>query len=151
MYGQAAASAAHTLPNCKDVYRQILAYFKTQPTKLFVLVTPAPLVSSASLLTEGANARELNDWLENGWLIEGDWDKKNVAVFDFYNVLTDVENHHFLLGGQILHINVNGDNFAFYGQGGDSTPNQAGNQKGTNEFIPLLNVAYNRWQTWLNP
>ena len=151
LFGQTAASTAHTLPNCQEVYRQVLTYFKTQPNKLFVVITAPPMVSSASLLTDAANARTLNDWLVNSWLTEGGWDRRNVAVFDFFNVLTDVDNHHWFQSGVITHINFNGDDFSEYGQGGDSTPTQTGNLRGTAEFLDLLNIAYNRWQTWLTP
>ena len=116
-----------------------------------MVITAPPMVSSATLLTDAANARTLNDWLVNDWLEEGGWEMRNVAVFDFFNVLTDPENHHWFQSGTIAHINFNGDDFSAYGQGGDSTPSQAGNQKGTAEFLALLNIAYNRWQTWLSP
>ena len=151
LYGQPAANAAHTLPNCQEVYRQILAYFKTQRDKLFVVVTAPPLVLTQSWLTDAANARTLNNWLVNTWLAAGDWEKKNVAVFDFFTVLTHVDNHHRLQAGVIEHITANGDNFSDFGSGGDSTPSQAGNARGTAEFPALLNIAYNRWQTWLSP
>lgn len=152
LYGQPASNTAHTLPNCQEVYRQILAYFKTQPDKLFVVIAAPPLVTGQTLLTDAANARTLNDWLVNNWLVEGGWEKKNVAVFDFFNVLTHEDNHHRLNAGVIEHINTNGDNFSDYGTGGsDSTPTQAGNLRGTAELPALLNVAFNRWQTWLNP
>ena len=147
LYGQPAASNAHTLSNCKAVYNELLAYFKTRTDKLFVVVTAPPLVSSATFLTDAANARALNDWLVNTWLVAGGWEKRNVAVFDFFNVLTDVDNHHYVFNGAIEHVNTNGDDFAYYGQGGDSHPTQLGNLKGTAEFLPLLNVAYNRWKT----
>ncbi len=151
LWGQPAAHSAHTLSNCKEVYRQILAYFKTKTDKLFVIVTAPPLVFSATSLQDAANARALNDWIVHTWLVEGNWEKKNVAVFDFFNVLTDVDNHHRLHGGVIEHSASNGNDFSDYGSGGDSHPTQSGNMKGTTEFVPLLNVAYHRWQTWLHP
>lgn len=149
LYGNPCSNAAHTLPNCKEIYRQILTYFKAQHHKLFVVVTAPPLVSGSTLLTQAANARSLNNWLVHNWLVEADWGGKNVAVFDFYNVLTDPDNHHRVFDGAIEHETGYGDNFSAYGTGGDSHPNVAGNQKATDEFLLLLNVAYNRWQAWL--
>jgi len=81
-----------------------------------------------------------------------------VAVFDFYNVLTSNDgdshvndlgssdgNHHRWWQDEVQHIQTVDNNLAAYPTS-DSHPNQAGNQKATAEFVPLLNVYYHRWQ-----
>ena len=83
----------------------------------------------------------------------------NVAVFDYYNVLTsnagnpdandlDQEggNHHRWRDGQVEHVQTVDNNFAAY-PSGDSHPSSAGHRKATAEFVPLLNVYYNRWKS----
>ncbi len=151
LQGQQASDPAHTLPNCMQIYRDLLPYFMAQPGKLFVIVTAPPRASANTLLTSAFNARILNDWLVNGWLQEQNWEGKNVAVFDRFNVLTDADNHHRVNNGKVEHVtNPDGNDFAAYAQGGTDIPNQAGNLKATAEFVPLLNVFWHRWQNW-NP
>ncbi len=106
--------------------------------------------------TIAANARAFNNWLVNEWL--AGYPYKNVAVFDFYNVLTsnggdadtndagwEAGNHHRWWHGAIQHIQTVDYNMAAY-PSGDDHPSQAGNQKATSEFLNLLNVAYNNWK-----
>ena len=147
-------SDAHTLANAQGIYLDLLEYFRTRPDKLFVVIT-APPVSDP---TWSANARALNNWLVNDWL--AGYPYANVAVFDFYNVLTssaggsqsndlDAEdgNHHRWWGGAVQHVqSVDKDTNAYPSYDGDDHPSRAGNQKATAEFIPLLNVFYHRWQ-----
>ena len=148
LYGQPYASSAHTLDNCKAVYNQILNYMKNRDDKMFVIVTAPPLLSSDSTLAQAANARTFNNWLVNDWLRDDNWVDRNVFVFDLYNTLTATNNHHRVNGGIIEHIATNGDNYAGpYCTVGDNLPTVAGNQKATAEFVPLLNVYYNRWMT----
>ena len=148
LYGQPASSSAHTISNTKEVYRQILEYFKSRTDKLFVVITAPPLVANATNSTEAANARALNNWLVENWLSEGSWEDQNVYVFDFFNVLTDANNHHRVNGQQIEHIiDAGSDNYSAYGiSSSDSHPNSTGNQKATDEFVPLLNCYYNKWK-----
>jgi hypothetical protein len=72
---------------------------------------------------------------------------KNVAVFDFYNVLTDPNNHHRFNKGAIEYITNRGRNTLYYPTNGDDHPSPAGNRKATGEFVSLLNVYYHRWQS----
>jgi hypothetical protein len=83
-------------------------------------------------------------------------------VFDFYNVLTtnggvklvndlgrEGGNHHRWRDNQVQH-KTDGDhdlnpNVSEY-PSSDDHPNRAGNLKATAEFVPLLNLAYNRWK-----
>jgi len=90
-----------------------------------------------------ANYRAFNEWLVNDWL--DTYPHNNVAVFDYYNVLTDPANHHRWNGSAIEHVQAKDSNFSAY-PSGDSHPSTEGHTKATAEFVPLLNVFYNRWQ-----
>jgi hypothetical protein len=125
--------------HAKYVYNGILKYFATRPDKLFIVITAPPLSSSAN----AKNARAFNNWLVNNWLKANDYTLNNVAVFDFYNVLTSPDAHHWFYNGQVEHITAN-HNTLFY-PSGDDHPSAAGNRKATEEFLPLLNIFYNRW------
>jgi len=128
-----------TVSNAKAIYNELLAYFGSRPDKLFIVVA-APPVQDPAL---AANARALNRWLVEDWL--AGYPGRNVAVFDFYNVLTGPHNHHRLAGGKIEHVFEAGHDTLYYPSGGDDHPSSAGNRKATDEFVPLLNVWYNRW------
>ena len=153
----------YTVGNCKGIYNDILEYFATRTDKLFVLITPPPIApddmyhSDEHTAAHAANARALNNWLVNDWL--DDYPHANVAVFDFYNVLTsnggDVfvsdedaasGNHHRWTGSSIEHLQTVDNNFSSYGAYMDSHPTDAGGQKATAELLPLLNIFYNRFK-----
>jgi hypothetical protein len=127
--------------NAKYIYNEILQYFKTRPDKLFVLITAPPLTDSA----HANNARALNEWLVNNWLRENNYTLPNVAVFDFYNILTGPNNHHRFINGAIEHVIKDKRNTEYY-PSEDDHPNRQGNQKATTEFLPMLNIFYNRWK-----
>jgi hypothetical protein len=152
-----------TVANAKGIYVELLDYFATQPDKLFIVITAPPLVKNdANQKTDAqhaANARAFNNWLLNDWL--ADYPHANVAVFDFYNVLTssngkthdawlETGNHHRWWNGEVQHIQTEDSNFAAYGTRKDSHPSGAGGQKATAEFVPLLNFYYQRWQESLS-
>ena len=126
--------------HAKYVYNEILKYFGTRPDKLFVVITAPPLSDS----TYSTNARAFNDWLLNDWLRENNYALNNVAVFDFYNVLTSPNAHHRFNNGQIEHL-VTDSNTLYY-PSGDDHPSEQGSQKATEEFLPLLNIFYHRWK-----
>ncbi len=128
-----------TVSGAKYVYNTILQTFAQHPDKLFVLITAPPLSDG----TYAENARAFNNWLVNDWLRENNYPLNNVAVFDFYNVLTDPNAHHRVNNGQVEHI-VMGSNTLAY-PSGDDHPSAAGSQKATEEFVPMLNVFYHRW------
>ena len=152
--GQDCGSSYHTVANAKGIYIDLLQYFATRQDKLFVVIT-APPVQDA---TWAANARAFNTWLVEDWL-DG-YPYNNVAVFDFYNVLTsnggnwytndlgwDTGNHHRYRNGSIEYITNQGGNTAAYPDGGsDNHPSPAGNQKATGEFTSLLNIFYHNWK-----
>ena len=156
--GQDSGSVHMTVANAKGIYNDILAYFATRQDKLFVAITAPPQVANDTDSTHAANARAFNDWLVNNW-IEG-YPYTNVAVFDFYNVLTsnggnantndaglETGNHHRWWNGTIQHIRTVNYNMAAYSPDQwDSHPTAAGNQKATIEYIDLLNYYYQRWK-----
>ncbi len=110
-----------SVSGAKYVYNTILPYFASRPDKLFIVITAPPLSDPAN----AANARAFNNWLKNEWL--AGYAGTNVAVFDFYNILT---------GGS-------GDTLAYPSD--DDHPSEAGSRLATEAFLPELNAAYNRW------
>ena len=126
--------------NAKAIYNELLTYFSTQPDKLFIVLTAPPVQDDRY----AANARAFNSWLVLEWL-QG-YEGGNVAVFDFYNMLTDPDNHHRFVDGRIEYITDQGGGVLYYDSDGDNHPSVAGNRKATEEFTPLLNVYYHRWQ-----
>lgn len=131
--------AEMTVGGAKYVYNNILRYFANRPDKLFIVITAPPLSDPAY----AANARAFNQWLVNDWLAE--YPLSNVAVFDFYTVLTGQGHHHRFANGQIEHTFNPGANTLVY-PSGDDHPSEAGSRKATEDFVPLLNVYYNRWK-----
>jgi hypothetical protein len=139
-----ASEAGYSVGGAKYVYNQLLEYFRSRPDRLFVVIT-APPVSDP---TYAANARAFNDWLVHDWLQENGYPYANVAVFDFYDVLTGPDHHHRFSDGEIEHVYQPGHDTAFYpASAGDDHPSVAGSRRATEEFLPLLNVFYNRWRS----
>ena len=135
----------------KSLYKALLSYFEKHTDKLFILITPPPMID----ISNNDKTRELTNWLINydtGWL--STYTKGNVWVFDFYNVLTDPNNHHWVNGGYIEHIvsdspvDSKHPNELYYDSDGDDHPNTEGNQKSTKEFVPLLKAYYNLWKSY---
>jgi hypothetical protein len=154
--GQDSSSTYHTVANAKGIYTDVLEYFRTRQDKLFVAVAAPPLRDG----TYAAGARAFNEWLANDWL--KDYPYNNVAVFDFYNVLTtnagspntndlgqETGNHHRWWQNAVQH-KTNGDNDAnpnvLEYPSGDDHPSKAGNLKATGEFAALLNIFYHCWK-----
>jgi hypothetical protein len=128
-----------TISNAKAIYNALLDCFASRPDKFFLAITAPPVQDG----TYAANARAFNTWLVKEWL--AGYTGSNVAVFDFYNVLTGPKNHHRFKKGAIEYITHRGRNTLYYPTNGDDHPSPAGNRKATEEFIPLLNVYYHRW------
>jgi len=153
--GQSSGSSYHTVANAKGIYIDLLDYFATRQDKLFVVITAPPVQNAAW----ADNARAFNTWLVEDWL-DG-YPYYNVAVFDFYNVLTtnggswdtndlglETGNHHRYRNSGIQYVTDQGGNTAAYPNGGDDDhPSPAGNQKATGEYVDLHNTFYNRWHT----
>jgi hypothetical protein len=129
-----------TVGHAKYVYNELLKYFTTRPDKLFIVITAPPLSDG----TYAANARAFNNWLVYNWLWENNYTQSNVAVFDFYNVLTHANYHHRFYYGDVQHY-FGGINTLYYPTG-DDHPSVTGSRKATTEFVPLLNVYYRRWK-----
>ena len=127
----------------KALYNGLLPYFAAHTDRLFVLVAPpGETVVSSWVLTE-----ELCNWLfdeRTGWLSR--YPYHNVAVFDYYTVLSETDAHHRVYSGAVQHYNSPSADGASPYHDGDDHPNSTGNQKSTAEFVPLLNSFYNCWQ-----
>jgi hypothetical protein len=150
-------SEFYTVSNVKGMYRDLLSYFATRQDKLFILITFPPVYPGEETIPGSINlARAINTWLVYHWL--DDYPYKNVAVFDFFNVLTsnggDINtndlgsaagNHHRLRHGEVRYTIQTSGNYSAY-PSGDSHPTAAGSQKATGEFVPLLNIAYHAWK-----
>ena len=157
--GEHCGSPYHTVANTKGIYNDLLPYFASRQDKLFVIITAPPLVDSRTTPARATNARALNNWLVNDWLT--DYSHDNVAVFDFYSVLTsnggnaqtndlgaETGNHHRWWNGAIQHVQSLDNNMAAYGSSdSNSHPSAAGNQKASAEFVPSLNYYYHLWKT----
>jgi hypothetical protein len=137
-----------TVSNARAAYRALLEEFRKLPQVLFICVTPPPVAFKSSPqplwkqlakellgrshpgIRSAALAREFNNWLKSpaGWL--QDYPLPNVAVFDYYDLLTDEGK----------------SNFSAYptGDGSDSHPSTRGNQKAAEAFVPFLNRAVRR-------
>ena len=142
---------AYTISNAKAVYNNLLTYFQTRTDKLFVVITAPPMnendytadIQSAD--DRSSNARAFNNWLLNDWL--SGYPHKNVAVFDYFNVLTASDNHHRWADNLVQHV-INTDNnyLAYPVNSYDSHPSSTGHQKAVSEFVDILNYYYNRWK-----
>ncbi len=134
-----------TVANAKAAYRALLPVFRAHPEVLFVAMTAPPRAEPRSGLKDKLAAllgrkprpadlaREFNTWLADrghGWL--AGYELPNVAVFDYYDVLT---GH-----GQ--------SNWSVYptGDGTDSHPSREGNSAAAREFVPFLQQAVARMQ-----
>jgi len=127
----------------KVIYNSLLTYFAAHLDKLFVLITPPGETAVSSYLL----TRDLCNWLvdkNSGWLKDYAYD--NVVVYDFYCTLSETDSHHRVNDGAIEYVyDSSYDGNSPY-HDGDNHPNSTGNQKATDEFIPLLNYYYNRWK-----
>jgi hypothetical protein len=155
--GSSSESEDHTVGNAKGIYKDLLTAFVQYPYKLFIVVTAPPLIDAETDSAAAANARAFNNWLADQWL--SGYPLHNVAVFDFFNVLTsnggnpDINdeghesgNHHRIWNGMVQHVTSVNRNTAAY-PSDDSHPNGAGNRKATAEFVSLLNYYYHQWKT----
>ena len=137
----------------KAIYLGLLDYFAEHQDKLFILVVPPPEI----VIDSAALTRELAGWLvdmEAGWLAQYPYD--NVFPFDYYNVLTDPENHHRVEDGNVVHT-VSSDpadpdrpDELYYYTGTNDHPTAEGHRKATDEYLPLLNAYYHLWQASRN-
>ncbi len=141
-------SPEKTLANYKAAYSKLLGYFKSRPDTLFVVVTAPPVVKSVPSRTKefiknvmgsedtiqaiGERVRRFNNWLKDtdkGWL--AGYSEKNVAVFDYYDVLTGHGKSDYLLFPTK--------------EGRDSHPSTEGNGLAARQLISFLNKTVNRF------
>lgn len=143
------STRGRTVQTAMEAYKSLLPYFGEHPETLFVVVTAPPLVppyETQNLVKAfvkkvlgrytdveaiGRRARIFNNWLkdsENGWLSK--FGKKNVVVFDYYDILTKEGR----------------SNWAEYptNDGKDSHPSSEGNSLAAERFVPFLNKAVRR-------
>jgi hypothetical protein len=156
--GEDCGSQHHSVANAKGIYNDLLSYFSTRQDKLFIVISAPPLCANETDSRHAYNARAFNDWLINEWLTE--YPYRNVAVFDFYNVLTSnggnrntndanqaSGNHHRFWNGSVQHVQEVDQNTSAYSQSAwDSHPTAAGNRKATQEFVSMLNIYYHCWR-----
>lgn len=140
-----------TVEKAKEAMNRLLGFFERHPRTLFVYLTAPPLAPKvpaeriykklvyvvkgmkdpATLLKEsGPLARAFNNWVKSpgGWL--KDYKRKNVVVFDLYDVLTG----------------LGASNYSKYAtrDGFDSHPSKQGNEIVAALFVPFLNRAVKR-------
>ncbi|MEJ5309614.1 MAG: PKD domain-containing protein [Anaerolineae bacterium] len=164
--GKSVPNPYHTVSNAKGIYNDLLVYFAAHQEKLFVVITGPPLLTDdmghPTDAAHAANYRAFNDWLVDDWL--DTYPYNNVAVFDYYNVLTsnggdpntndagqEGGNHHRWWNGAVQHVSPVDNDLAAYAVSMDSHPTTAGHQKATAEFVQVLNVFYNRWKAGGTP
>ncbi|MCP4131499.1 MAG: hypothetical protein GY754_11020 [bacterium] len=132
----------------KSIYSGLLSYFAQHTDKMFVLIIPPPEQN----INNPAKTRELANWLvdfNNGWL--AGYAHRNVFAYDYYNVLTDPNNHHYVQDSSVKHIvsdspvDAVNPNELYY-PSGDNHPSVTGQQKATEEFVPVLNAFYHIWK-----
>ena len=132
-----------TLANARAAYRSLLPLFAERPEVLFVAFTAPPEAEPRpsglraklkALFGRGPRhadlAREFNAWLAapDGWL--AGHEAGNVAVFDYYDILT---------GGGASNWS------AYPTRGGrDSHPSSEGNRRAAEAFVPFLREAVDR-------
>lgn len=152
----------HSVANVKGLYRDLLEYFASRPDKLFGIITTPPSFPGAADESM-PRLRGINSWLIEH-LLDG-YALNNVFVFDYGNVLTSNGggpetndlgwaggSHHRFRSGSIEHL-VGPSDFLAYpswdsgSSSWDNHPSMAGQEKAAAEFVPLLNVSYNRWRT----
>ncbi len=145
--GQPESSGRYTESNVRAVYEAILPYMMAHPEKMFIILTAPASLSS----TNATRARSFNNWLVNEWLQSHSWTNKNVYVWDFYNILTDTDNHHWVVNGSVVH-HTEADSaniiLADYHATGDNHPNATANQKASDEFVACMDIWRSRWITW---
>jgi hypothetical protein len=138
-----------TVANAKAALRALLPVFERHPDVLFVYVTAPPVAPFAPgeplyrlvarrlrgrrtysdmVRESGTLARMFNDWVvgQKGWLTA--YRSSNVAVFDYYGILTGGESHY----------------ARYLADESDSHPSAEGNRRAAEAFIPFLNRAARR-------
>ena len=156
IFFQDAYSGTYTESNVRALYNLLLKYMKEHPDKMFIVVT-APSLYTYSDFENAPRARSFNNWLVNEWLQspENDWENKNVYVYDYFNILTDLDNHHWVDGGVVVHHTEedsgNSTLLEYVYTGDHAHPNSVAARKFASEFVPCLDIWYDTWSSWLYP
>jgi hypothetical protein len=140
-----------TVANARATMRALLPEFRKRPDVLFVYVTAPPLAPQVfterrwkwlvkrligkptwadEFAAQASLARRFNNWVSatDGWLAE--YPLTNVAVFDYYDILT---GHG---ASDLLRFPTE--------DGIDSHPARDGNVKASDDFVPFLNRVVRR-------
>ncbi len=156
IFFQDAYSGTYTESNVRALYNLLLDYMKDHPDKMFVVVT-APSLYTYSDIDNAARARSFNNWLVTEWLQspENDWENKNVFVYDYFNIMTDLDNHHQVEGGVVVHHTEddsgNSTLLEYVSTIDYSHPNSVAARKFSTEFVPCLDIWYDTWLSWRYP
>ena len=134
--------SSHTLPRARTSYLSPSRRRLSQQTRLTAPMRPMPVPSTTG-------------WSTTGWrLIPTKTSPSSIFTMcspamaaASTSTTPDAEegNHHRWWNGSIQHSQTLNSNVAAYPDG-DSHPTAAGNQKATDEFVPLLNAFFHRWQ-----
>ena len=135
------SDVGNSIDDEKAIYNELLNYFKEHTDKMFILITPPPMQN----ISNPKKTRELTNWLVDKTGLRANYDYNNLYVFDLYNVLTSPQNHHYIQNGEERHEVNDNSNTLHYDSSGDDHPNTQGNNKATQEFIPLLNYWYSQF------
>lgn len=73
----------------KSYYRTIISRMDQYPNKTFIIVTQPPLVPNETSPAAARRARAFTGWLKSDEFLKG---RKNVFVFDFFNLLAGSDN-----------------------------------------------------------
>ncbi len=109
-------SSEQMLTDYQNWYLAIRNIMDAHPEKIFIPMTPPPLVRSATTPENAARAQRFADWLMSP---EYSWAHLNICVFDF---------RHYLMEHDPTSIYYNCLREAYGGAGGDSHPNLLANQ-----------------------
>lgn len=150
-YNQVFSSPNHNVSNIKALYNAILPYMKSHSDKMFVIIANPSLLPTSTNNDEAARAREVTNWLTLSWLKDNNWENKNVYVWNYFNVLTDEDNHHWVVDGNVVHHTASGSaNTTAYSNNGDDHPSVTAAKKGATELSQCITVWYNTWRNWLS-
>ena len=130
-------------------YRPLEDIFAAHPEILFIPVVSPPLCYGCTSDANGHRARAFNNWLKNTWLPAYNAAHptlRNVAVFDFFDVLAYPDNHA---------SHPNRLRAEYGGSTGDSHPNTTGDAAATAAFTTgptsFLEVAWAAFLTATPP
>jgi len=132
-------SPKRTLMNYIAVFQELALIFDDYPHILFIYVTSPPRNPYDHWSKEAsALHRQFCKWLKNTWLplYKKETGLNNVAVFDFFDILAEPENHP-------IFPNALKEK---YRKGKDSHPTPPGLIAATKAFVPWFNQVVLEWE-----